>query len=627
MRHRSRRWVFGTLVASLACLSGFALVDSQRHARIVEDIARNGDQVSAYQQAAYLSAWEMALIEASVNNPRGAQRLQVLDADTETYQATLRIAEVTPEAATIAQRQINLRQVIIWYLSMLDRGETAKARQTLETAISPSYRRNAAQLHELQNRYQREYAERLADARQDSRRLLVASIVTFLLSLLALALFGWNSRAHRRQVETMAATDMLTGLPNRAAFTAHLQRALDVTGPVRTTPGVTVLTVNINGFRHVNDQLGPHVGDRLLAEAGWRLSAVVRDTDLIARTGGDEFAILLRDLDPARAENVAARLRETFDEPFQLDDLTVDLEISIGAATAADGDDVSTLLGHAASALHDAKSQHDGYRRFTGESGQDSADRLNLLGDLRRALTDTSQFTLHYQPKIGLADGAVAGVEALARWHHPTRGPVPPGQFVPVLETTSLIHPFSERVLTIALQQAREWMDAGRHIPVAVNLSTRSLLDGSFPDRLAALLESSGVPGELLCIEITEHTVMSDPTTTIDALHRVRALGVKTSIDDFGTGYSSMTYLKLLPVDELKIDRSFVADMVTDASSRALVASSVDLAHNLGLTVVAEGVEDAATAAALAALGCDTAQGYHFARPQPAADLLLAQPT
>jgi diguanylate cyclase (GGDEF)-like protein len=624
---RTRRWVIGTLVGSLALLSGYSLVDSGRHSAIVEDLLRDSDRVTAYQEAAYLSAYEMSLIRATADDPSGPQRERVLAVDDQAHRATLAIAVAAPgtgdaaEAGTIAQRQINLRQDIIWYLSMLDRGETGKAAEVLNTVIEPSYQRNTDRLLQLRDRYQQRYEHHQETARHDSRRLLWGSIVTFVLSLLALALFGWHTRAHRRQVEAMAATDLLTGLPNRAAFTTHLHRALTAVRPVRTLPGITVLTVNINGFRHVNDQLGPHIGDRLLAEAGWRLSTVVRDGDVVARTGGDEFAILLRDLDPTRADCVAARLRETFDEPFHLDDITVDLEISIGAATASADDDVSTLLGHADSAMHDAKQQHDSFRRFSGSTGQDSTDRLTLLGDLRRGLTDATQFTLHYQPKVSLADGSLAGVEALARWHHPTRGPVPPGQFVPVLETTSLIHPFTERVLTLALEQARAWLDAGHRIPVAVNVSTRSLLDETFPGRLAALLDAAGVPGALLCIEITEHTVLSDPTTTIDALRRIRDLGVKTSIDDFGTGYSSLTYLKILPVDELKIDRSFVADMVADASSHALVASAVDLAHNLSLTVVAEGVEDDRTAAALSDLGCDTAQGYHFARPAPAADL------
>ncbi|HWS36188.1 MAG TPA: bifunctional diguanylate cyclase/phosphodiesterase [Actinoplanes sp.] len=627
MSSRTRRWLVGVLVAALAGLSGFSLVDNWRHAQIVGDLVHDGDHMSAYDEAAYLSTWEMALIQASANDPGGTERQQLVSIDDRTYQAMLDLVDASDEhddaqeAGTIAQSQLNIRQDINLYLAMLDRGENAKAMNHLETVIEPAYARISSRLLALHDKHYTRFHANHDIAEANSARLVWAGVISFGLTLIVLALFGWTMRAHRRQVEAMAATDLLTGLPNRAAFTARLHRELAVARPADTLPGITVLTVNINGFRHVNDQLGPHVGDRLLAEAGWRLAAVVRDTDLVARIGGDEFAILLHDLDPARADVVVTRLRDAFDESFQLDDITVDLEVSIGAATAAADDDVSTLLGHADSALHDAKQQHDAFRRFDGTATQDSTDRLTLLGDLRRGLTDAAQFSLHYQPKIRLCDGTLAGVEALARWNHPVRGPVPPGQFVPVLETTSLIHPFTERVLDLALRQAREWLTAGHRIPVAVNVSTRSLLDATFPGRLAALLKSTGVPGELLCIEITEYTVMSDPTTTIDALRSIRALGVKTSIDDFGTGYSSLSYLKLLPVDELKIDRSFVMDMVDDPSSRALVASAVDLAHNLGLTVVAEGVEDVFTAQALSGLGCDTAQGYHFAKPAPAADL------
>ncbi|SDT41873.1 putative bifunctional diguanylate cyclase/phosphodiesterase [Actinoplanes derwentensis] len=627
MNRRTRRWAVGTLVVSLALLSGFSLGENWRHADIVGTLVRDGDTMAAYDQAAYLSAREMALIEATAAEPDGSERGQLLDADDRTYRATLALADVVDdhgdamEAGTIAQRQINLRQDINLYLGMLDRGETAKAKSHLETVIEPSYARISTRLMQLRDQHSERFHANQDIAEANSDRLVWAGLISFGLTLIVLALFGLSMRSHRRQVEAMASTDQLTGLPNRAAFTTRLHRELTAARPVHSLPGITVLTVNINGFRHVNDQLGPHIGDRLLAEAGWRLAGVVRDTDLVARIGGDEFAILLRDLDPARADVVVTRLRDAFDQSFHLDDITVDLEVSVGAATASADDDVSTLLGHADSALHDAKQQHDSFRRFDGTTAPDSNDRLTLLGDLRRGLTDAGQFTLHYQPKIRLCDGTLAGVEALARWNHPDRGPVPPGQFVPVLETTSLIHPFTERVLDLALRQARDWLEAGHRVPVAVNVSTRSLLDATFPGRLAALLKSTGVPGELLCIEITEYTVMSDPTTTIDALRSIRALGVKTSIDDFGTGYSSLSYLKLLPVDELKIDRSFVTDMVDDNSSRALVASAVDLAHNLGLTVVAEGVEDVFTAQALIGLGCDTAQGYHFARPTPAADL------
>jgi EAL domain-containing protein (putative c-di-GMP-specific phosphodiesterase class I) len=271
--------------------------------------------------------------------------------------------------------------------------------------------------------------------------------------------------------------------------------------------------------------------------------------------------------------------------------------------------------------MHQAKQQHQGYHRFVAEDGHDPAARLTLLGDLRRALDDPAQLTLHYQPKVALGTGALAGVEALARWKHPVKGMISPGEFIPVVEATSLIHRFTDQVLAEALTQARCWLDAGHRVPVAVNISTRSLLDAGFGDRLTARLAESGVPAGLLCIEITEHTVMTDPETAIAALRRVRDLGVKTSIDDYGTGYSSMSYLKVLPVDELKIDRSFVCDVAEDTSSRALVASTVELGHNLGLSVVAEGVEDEATVAALRELGCDVAQGYFFSRPVPADEL------
>jgi EAL domain-containing protein (putative c-di-GMP-specific phosphodiesterase class I) len=279
--------------------------------------------------------------------------------------------------------------------------------------------------------------------------------------------------------------------------------------------------------------------------------------------------------------------------------------------------------------MHDAKRLHSGFHRYEQEHRHDADARLSMLGDLRRALDDPDQLTLHYQPKVAVGTGVLVGVEALARWRHPSRGPISPADFIPVLEVTSLMHRFTEQVLIMALRQARDWLDSGHRVPIAVNVSTRSLLDPAFPDRVAALLAETGVPGDQLCVEVTEYALMSDPEAAIEALHRLHGLGVKASIDDYGTGYSSMTYLKLLPVDELKIDRSFVKDMTGDRSSRALVASTVELGHSLGLTVVAEGVEDEEAVLALRAIGCDTAQGYLFDKPMPAAALterLAAQP-
>jgi predicted signal transduction protein with EAL and GGDEF domain len=361
----------------------------------------------------------------------------------------------------------------------------------------------------------------------------------------------------------------------------------------------------------------------LLIEVGRRLAASVREHDVVSRLGGDEFGVLLPG-DPQAGPITAERLIDSFNEPFVIGEVIIDLEVSIGGATAVPDTDVTTLLQQADLAMHTAKQQRQGFHQYAADHAQDTAARLTLLGDLRRALEVGDQITLHYQPKIDVKTEAVVGVEALARWQHPERGPIPPGEFIPVLETTSLIHRFTDQMLAIALAQARSWLDAGHRLPVAVNISTRTLLDTSFPDRVATLLADTRVPGELLCIEITEHTVMTDPATTIEALRRIRALGVKTSIDDYGTGYSSMTYLKLLPLDELKIDRSFVHDMAHDHANRALVRSTVELGRNLGLTVVAEGVEDAETHLALHSVGCDLAQGYHFARPMPA-DVLTAR--
>ncbi|MCA2215040.1 putative bifunctional diguanylate cyclase/phosphodiesterase [Jidongwangia harbinensis] len=619
---RARRGATVLLAGMLATLSGYALLASWQQTQMVQQVSVAGSNVAAYQQAAYRSALEMALIQAALGESGGAERQQLLAADEQAYTAMLHIVAVdrgrAQQARAIAGRQQNLRPTIELFLGQLDRGDTAAARATLETVIEPSYARISSRLAEEQSRHLSDYTDQQASARRDSQRMLWGSLITFGLSLIVLALFGWSARVHRRQVELMAATDALTGLPNRVAFSAHAQQAL---ADAKRSGTPTVLIINIDGFRDVNDQLGPAIGDRLLIQAGGRLASSVRDSDLVARLGGDEFAVLLRDSDAEEAEKVAHRLREIFHQPYLLDDITVDLEISIGAVTAEPGDEVSTLLRHADIAMHAAKQQHDGYRRFTARHSQDCTARLTLLGDLRRGLDDSDQLTLHYQPKIAVGTGTLVGVEALARWHHPTKGLIPPNQFIPVLENTSLIHRFTDHVLTLALCQARRWLDAGHRVPVAVNISTRSLLDPTFPDRIAAHLGTAGVPGELLCIEVTEHSVMNDPTTAIEALRNIRSLGVKTSIDDYGTGYSSMSYLKMLPIDELKIDRSFVCDMATDTSSHALVASTIRLGHDLGLTVVAEGVEDTTTVAALAALDCNTAQGYHYARPQPADDL------
>ncbi|MEV4283166.1 putative bifunctional diguanylate cyclase/phosphodiesterase [Actinoplanes xinjiangensis] len=519
----------------------------------------------------------------------------------------------------------SLKPSIAAYLTMIDDGDVDRAESTLEETIEPTITAIMGTVVAEQQHHLAEHTANLTAGQRESGQLLWHNSLAFMVSLIVLALFGFSARAHRRQVERSAATDPLTGLPNRTAFTARTGRALAEDASHRRRAGQlrrgrpTVLVINLDGFRDVNEQLGQRIGDQLLTHVGQRLRTSVREQDYVARLGGDEFAVLLRDAEPVIGEMIAARVNESFDEPFAIGDLTVDLEVSIGATTAGPGEDVATVLRHADTAMKHAKQQRLGFRRFTAEhTGDDTSARLTLLGDLRRALDSGDEITLHYQPKIDIGTGVLAGVEALARWHHPTKGPISPGAFIPVLEATTLIHRFTQQVLTQALTQARAWLAAGHRIPVAVNISTRSLLDPEFPGLVDVLLRQTGVPGNQLCIEVTEHSIMNDPDTAIQTLKRVRELGVKTSIDDYGTGYSSMTYLRLLPLDELKIDRSFIKDMNDDHSSRALVASTTDLGHTLGLTVVAEGIEDAHTLTALRDIGCDLAQGYHLARPMTA---------
>jgi len=609
----------------LAVLSGAAVLGSIRQAMIAEHITDLADEVRVYEDAAYLSLLEMELIQGALKEPDGEERQELPGANADATAAIDRAARAADldTIRDIAGQQRALRPAIEEYVRQLDRDDLVAAQGTLEDLIEPVADDVSATMLSLKHEHLADYDREQAAAQQASRMLSWASVLNFVLGMLTLALFTWSTRRHRRQVETMAATDSLTGLLNRTAFTTR-------TGERLARGAATVLIVNLDGFRQVNDQLGHELGDQLLTETGRRLAAGAGHDGAVARLGGDEFAVLLDDADPHLAQTTAARLTGAFREPFRLGEVTVDLEVSIGAAAGEPGQDTAAVLVHADLAMHAAKSQRLGFVQYTADHRTDTAARLDLLGDLRRALETEDQLTLHYQPKIALETGAIAGVEALARWQHPVKGAISPAEFIPILETTSLIHQFTDRVMAIAVAQAREWRDGGHPIPISVNVSTRTLLDPDFAGRVAALLTSSGIPGELLCIEITEYTVMADPATATVALQRIRDLGVKTSIDDYGTGYSSMAYLKALPVDELKIDRSFVGDMTTDPGSHALVASTVDLGHNLGLTVVAEGVEDDQTRAALATIGCDLAQGYHFARPLPADQLtqrLRHQPT
>ncbi|MFI1994551.1 putative bifunctional diguanylate cyclase/phosphodiesterase [Actinoplanes sp. NPDC020271] len=435
-------------------------------------------------------------------------------------------------------------------------------------------------------------------------------------ALLTLLVSGLSSWTYRRAVRRAASYDRLTGLPNRTLLAERADAA------VRDGQRAALLVLDVQNFKDVNDVLGQHHGDLLLAHLADRLSAAVPAGATVARIGADDFAVLLpgHDLDQAREQ--AGLLLAALRPGYLLDGISLDVDVNAGVAAGPEhGTDAETLLRHADAAMHLAE-QHGGDVGEYDPAGDTGAPRrLELLGDLRRAIESDDQISLHYQPKIDLRDGRVSGVEALIRWQHPQRGRMAPDSFIPMAETTSLIRPLTTHVLGIAVQQAKAWQQAGRPIPVAVNLSTRCLQDPGFAGQVLGLLDQAGLPAELLELEITESMVMSDPERALTVLQALRAGGIRLSIDDFGTGHSSMAYLRRLPVDELKIDRSFVQEMTGSHGDSMLVRTAISLGHNLGLSVVAEGIEDQQTADALRELGCDVAQGYHFARPMPAADL------
>ncbi len=407
--------------------------------------------------------------------------------------------------------------------------------------------------------------------------------------------------------------DTLTGLPNRTMFRQEVETVL-----AGDAPACAVLLMDLDKFKEVNDTLGHHNGDRVLIAAARRLAARVRPDDLVARLGGDEFAVLLRGVgDGDTAARLAERLIAGLGEPFIVQDLTLDVGGSVGVALSPlHGTDVDTLLQRADVAMYEAKAAYKDVVVYDAANDSYSPARLALVGELRRAI-DQKELRVVYQSKVDLHTGRIVGAEALVRWRHVDRGDIPADEFVPVAEHTGLLRPMTLCVLEQALAALERWRRSGHEISVAVNLSVRNLLDQGLPGDIAALLAKHRLPPNALELEITESALIADPVRTHAVLQRLRELGVGIALDDYGTGYSSLAYIRKMPITTLKIDKSFVLGMATDENDAVIVRSTVDLARNLGLEVVAEGVEDAETAGRLAAFGCDIAQGYHFSRPMP----------
>ncbi|MGY2076000.1 putative bifunctional diguanylate cyclase/phosphodiesterase [Blastococcus sp. SYSU DS0828] len=441
--------------------------------------------------------------------------------------------------------------------------------------------------------------------------------VTCLLAILARTAMSVQELRGLHEIREQARTDELTGLPNRRELLERARTAL------RSGTGrpVALLLLDLDGFKEVNDSLGHAAGDDLLRMVGPRLCPELGPGDLLARLGGDEFAVLLPGcgLDDAVAR--ADRLRARVLEPFVVDGVRLHVGVSIGIATGpVPAATVTELLRCADVAMYAAKNAREGVRSYVPDPASGSGDRLRTMEDLRTAL-DEGQLVVHLQPQVSLASGDVVGVEALVRWEHPVRGLLSPAVVLPAAEQAGLMRPLTDTVLGLALAAATRWWPE-RAVPVSVNLSAANVTDPDLPATVSGLLRAHGLPARALTLELVEDTLMADPDRGRTVLGELRRLGIRTSIDDYGTGYSSLAYLRHLPADELKLDRSLTHDVGRDDRATAIVRHTVALAHDLGLSLVAEGVEDDETAAVLAGLGCDVAQGWAVARPMPVGDFL-----
>ncbi len=463
------------------------------------------------------------------------------------------------------------------------------------------------------------------DAAQLAFAPIVAVIVDYSLGLVPLlglpfvALMLSAREADRRQHDAMH--DALTGLPNRTRFAESVEAAL--TRSRHTGAGVTVLLLDLDGFKEINDALGHGQGDAVLRSVAARLRSVVRTEDLVARLGGDEFAVLACDLDRSdEPDALARRVRARLEEPLVVAGLRLAAGASVGIAVAREGESAEELVRRADVAMYLAKEDGIGIAAYDARRDPHGPERLELMTELREGIA-RGELVVHYQPKLNLNTRLVGGVEALVRWEHPRKGLLQPAAFVELAETTDLMGQLTMSVLTKALTQIAEWRRLGHELSVAVNVPAQTLLDRELPATIDRLMAELGLEASCLRLEMTEGTLVRDPVRSAEVLEELASAGVKVSIDDFGTGYSSFALLQRLPVHEIKIDRSFVRHMAERANDAAIVHSTVQLGQTLGLTVVAEGVEDEASLEQLAEIGCDAAQGFFISRPVPA-DALTA---
>lgn len=418
----------------------------------------------------------------------------------------------------------------------------------------------------------------------------------------------------------MAYSDTLTNLPNRAMYNERLARAVD--DRERQPTPFTIMMIDLDRFKFINDVLGHECGDFALRIVAKRLLSVMRKSDTVARLGGDEFGIILPTGDRRKVQDIARKVLQVLEQPISMENQQVDLGGSIGIASfPAHGREASVLLRHADVAMYEAKRSGIGYSFFDPNSDTYQQTHLSLLGDIRKAVGN-GEFELFYQPKVGLKKADIPNMEVLIRWNHPERGFIPPDEFIPFAEHTGSIRLITHWVIDSAIRKAGQWHSEGRPVKISVNVSSRDLLNPNLSDIVDTALKRSGLPVEYLCLEITESALMDDPDKARAMVQTLHDMGIRLSIDDYGTGYSSLAYVANLPVDELKIDKAFVNNMLESAEDSAIVRSTIELGHYLQMVVIAEGIEEQAELARLREYGCDYVQGYMVCKPMDEATMI-----
>jgi len=620
------RWARHGLVAVLLAISGFAVWSAIATGRLGQE-AIASSVLSDHYTAAATAVLAAESLEHKYRLDPGPNILRNFnDAVAQLGTALERIHRAGTHADHLLVEEVRTSltpylESIYKMFNAVDHGDAIRARRIDNEEADPLFEKIENVVLQAAAIHHQESIVALEKLRSRESFNANTTPIVFIAGLLLAGLFAEVLRRTRDELDSQrkdalhaSLHDKLTGLANRTLLADRFEQALRLGRRQESITGL--LLIDLDRFKEVNDTLGHHYGDRLLDKIGKRLTNEAREIDTVARLGGDEFAILLPAVEGLEGALIAAkRLHTAITAAFEIDGVELDVEASFGVVVSGlHGDDPSTLMQRADIAMYAAKKQGKGVLAYDPGADRRSPERLAMLGELRRGL-ERGELFLEYQPKVRLSTGKVTGVEALVRWQHPVRGLVSPDEFIPFAELTGIIGSLTRYVLNLALCQARAWTDAGLCIPIAVNISARNLLDDKLVTQIIDLLEHYKLTPDMLMLEVTESAIMLDSYAARTILRQLHTMGIHIAIDDFGVGYTSLAQLKDLPISELKIDKSFVLAMQRDQANELIVRSVVDLGHNLGMSVIAEGVETADVLDALGNYHCDMAQGFHVCRP------------